>query len=54
MRLDPIDRAFERIKGYCAKVIGCEKCRFYKDGCCMFQQSDIPPCDWNRRVDHED
>lgn len=52
MKLDPIDRAFERLKGYCAKIYDCQKCRFCKNGICVFRQ-ETPPCDWNKEDQHD-
>lgn len=41
-----VDRAIERIKGYCSKVITCSQCRYVdEDGDCPFAKSIIP-CDW--------
>lgn len=39
--------AFERIKGYCAKVIRCEDCRFCSnDGRCVLLVTI--PADWEK------
>lgn len=39
-----LDKAVERIKGYCLKLVGCEGCRFETENGCMFKQSI--PADW--------
>lgn len=45
---DKIYKAVEIIKGYCAKQIRCENCRFENpnDECMFLIQ--MSPCDWNQ------
>lgn len=44
---DKVYKAVEIIKGYCAKVVRCEKCRFSNaEGGCLFA-AEIAPCDWD-------
>ena len=43
-RIDPVDRAYKRLKGYCAKQMSCSKCRFDgEDGCIL---NKTVPVDW--------
>lgn len=44
---DRIDKAVDTIRGYCAKVTNCDKCRYRQgtDGSCPFMK-ETPPCDW--------
>lgn len=42
---DCIERAFQRLRGYCAKKTDCDGCRFANsDGCCALF-TDVP-CGW--------
>ncbi len=44
---DRIDKAVDTIRGYCAKVKNCNKCRFVTpDGQCPFML-ETPPCDFD-------
>ena len=45
MKGDRIDRAFAVLKGYCAKIKKCDKCRFNSEqnGCIL---TYCIPCDW--------
>ena len=53
-RLDPIQRAYRRLRGYCMKKETCSYCRFVdEDGDCIFKLTI--PADWpkERRPNHE-
>ena len=42
---DKIDEAVATVRGYCAKVKNCKKCRYVtQDGQCPFMLEE-PPCD---------
>ena len=44
---DKIDEAVGTLRGYCAKVKDCKKCRYVtQDGQCPFMLEE-PPCDWD-------
>ena len=43
-RIDPVDRAYKRLKGYCAKQIICSGCRFSRDDGCVLD--GVVPADW--------
>ncbi|BCK85399.1 hypothetical protein MM59RIKEN_27180 [Pusillibacter faecalis] len=36
-RIDPVDRAYKRLKGYCAKQFSCSGCRFDGDDGCILK-----------------
>lgn len=41
---DVLTKAVERIKGYCLKQVGCDKCRFNSDFGCALRETI--PADW--------
>lgn len=48
-----IERAFQRLRGYCAKKINCDNCRFVNDaGDCVLNVT--VPCDWKMPEEGEE
>lgn len=46
-----LELAFYRLKGYCEKRVGCDKCRFSDgDGCIL--ASGMIPADWELPKEH--
>ena len=43
-RIDPVDRAYKRLKGYCANQFSCSGCRFDGDDGCILKT--VIPVDW--------
>lgn len=47
-----IDRAFQRLRGYCEKQTNCDNCRFVEtNGDCILQIT--VPCDWKMPKEKE-
>ena len=48
-----IERAFQRLRGYCAKKTNCDGCRFANDaGDCVLNIT--VPCDWKMPEESEE
>lgn len=51
-RIDPVGRAYKRLKGYCAKQFSCSGCRFDgEDGCIL---KTVIPVDWPIEKDEKE
>lgn len=48
-----VDKAIATIRGYCDKVVLCDKCRYSMDGGCPFTDSCIPS-DWKMDIRQEE
>ena len=51
-RIDPVDRAYKRLKGYCAKQFSCSGCRFDGDDGCILKTRI--PVDWPIKRDEKE
>lgn len=50
---DCIEKAFQRLRGYCAKKTNCDSCRFANnDGECVLFTT--VPCDWKTPGESEE
>ena len=51
-QIDPVGRAYKRLKGYCAKHFSCSGCRFDgEDGCIL---KTVIPVDWPIEKDEKE
>lgn len=50
---DCIERAFQRLRGYCTKKLNCDNCRFItSNGGCVLNIT--VPCDWKMPEERRD